>query len=125
MPTGSRHRLITISHRFVLPLIPELLRSHRNSPSPSSTRTLATSRRPTAGRQAEHRGSGASPDTTISTASKGEHRRASPAAFQYEKATSVEHALQLLATYGPRSRVVAGGHSLLPMMKLRLAYPRR
>jgi aerobic carbon-monoxide dehydrogenase medium subunit len=46
-----------------------------------------------------------------------------PAAFQYEKATSVEHALQLLDRYGPESRVVAGGHSLLPMMKLRLAQP--
>jgi aerobic carbon-monoxide dehydrogenase medium subunit len=46
-----------------------------------------------------------------------------PAAFQYRKATSVEHALTLLAEYGPESRVVAGGHSLLPMMKLRLAHP--
>ncbi|HEU5473492.1 MAG TPA: xanthine dehydrogenase family protein subunit M [Actinophytocola sp.] len=46
-----------------------------------------------------------------------------PAPFQYEKATSVEHALTLLAQYGPESRVVAGGHSLLPMMKLRLAQP--
>ena len=46
-----------------------------------------------------------------------------PAPFQYEKATSVEHALSLLARYGPESRVVAGGHSLLPMMKLRLAHP--
>jgi carbon-monoxide dehydrogenase medium subunit len=46
-----------------------------------------------------------------------------PAAFQYEKATSVDDALQLLARYGPESRVVAGGHSLLPMMKLRLAQP--
>jgi carbon-monoxide dehydrogenase medium subunit len=46
-----------------------------------------------------------------------------PAPFQYEKATSVEHALALLARYGPESRVVAGGHSLLPMMKLRLAQP--
>jgi carbon-monoxide dehydrogenase medium subunit len=46
-----------------------------------------------------------------------------PAAFQYEKATSIEHALQLLGRYGPESRVVAGGHSLLPMMKLRLAQP--
>ncbi|SRR6266540_5874800 len=46
-----------------------------------------------------------------------------PAPFQYEKATSVEHALTLLARYGPESRVVAGGHSLLPMMKLRLAHP--
>jgi carbon-monoxide dehydrogenase medium subunit len=46
-----------------------------------------------------------------------------PAPFQYEKATSVDHALELLAKYGPESRVVAGGHSLLPMMKLRLAQP--
>jgi carbon-monoxide dehydrogenase medium subunit len=46
-----------------------------------------------------------------------------PAAFQYRKATSVEHALTLLAEYGPGSVVVAGGHSLLPMMKLRLAHP--
>jgi carbon-monoxide dehydrogenase medium subunit len=46
-----------------------------------------------------------------------------PAAFQYEKATSVEHALRLLARYGPDARPVAGGHSLLPMMKLRLAQP--
>ncbi len=46
-----------------------------------------------------------------------------PASFQYRKATSVEHALALLHEYGPESLVVAGGHSLLPMMKLRLAHP--
>jgi aerobic carbon-monoxide dehydrogenase medium subunit len=46
-----------------------------------------------------------------------------PAQFQYEKATSVEHALSLLGKYGPESRIVAGGHSLIPMMKLRLARP--
>ncbi|HJQ47871.1 MAG TPA: xanthine dehydrogenase family protein subunit M [Amycolatopsis sp.] len=46
-----------------------------------------------------------------------------PAQFQYEKATSVEHALSLLGKYGPESRLVAGGHSLIPMMKLRLAQP--
>jgi carbon-monoxide dehydrogenase medium subunit len=46
-----------------------------------------------------------------------------PAAFQYRRATSVEHALSLLAEYGPESMVVAGGHSLLPMMKLRLTHP--
>jgi carbon-monoxide dehydrogenase medium subunit len=34
----------------------------------------------------------------------------------------VEHALDLLERHGPESRVVAGGHSLLPMMKLRIAY---
>ena len=46
-----------------------------------------------------------------------------PAPFQYRKATSVEDALGLLAQYGSQARVVAGGHSLLPMMKLRLAHP--
>ncbi len=46
-----------------------------------------------------------------------------PAQFQYEKATSVEHALELLGRYGEDSMVVAGGHSLIPMMKLRLAQP--
>ncbi|WP_432844882.1 FAD binding domain-containing protein [Amycolatopsis sp. CA-161197] len=46
-----------------------------------------------------------------------------PAQFEYERATSVEHALALLAKYGPESRVIAGGHSLIPMMKLRLARP--
>ncbi len=46
-----------------------------------------------------------------------------PAQFEYERATSVEHALALLRRHGPESRVLAGGHSLIPMMKLRLAEP--
>jgi carbon-monoxide dehydrogenase medium subunit len=46
-----------------------------------------------------------------------------PAAFEYERATSVEHALELLRERGPEARLLAGGHSLLPMMKLRLAAP--
>jgi carbon-monoxide dehydrogenase medium subunit len=46
-----------------------------------------------------------------------------PATFEYERARSVEHALELLDRYGPEARVVAGGHSLIPMMKLRLAQP--
>jgi aerobic carbon-monoxide dehydrogenase medium subunit len=46
-----------------------------------------------------------------------------PAQVEYEKATSVEHALSLLARYAPGARVLAGGHSLIPMMKLRLAQP--
>ena len=44
-----------------------------------------------------------------------------PAPFEYERATSVEHALELLERHGAESRLVAGGHSLLPMMKLRIA----
>jgi carbon-monoxide dehydrogenase medium subunit len=46
-----------------------------------------------------------------------------PAPFEYERATSVEHALVLLRQFGPEARILAGGHSLLPMMKLRLATP--
>jgi carbon-monoxide dehydrogenase medium subunit len=44
-----------------------------------------------------------------------------PAPFDYERATSVEHAIGLLDRLGSSARLVAGGHSLLPMMKLRLA----
>ena len=46
-----------------------------------------------------------------------------PAPFDYVRATSVGNALELLERHGPESRVVAGVHSLLPMMKLRLARP--
>ena len=44
-----------------------------------------------------------------------------PSQVEYERATSVEHALSLLSR--PDTHVVAGGHSLIPMMKLRLAQP--
>ncbi|MFI5954616.1 FAD binding domain-containing protein [Cryptosporangium sp. NPDC051539] len=46
-----------------------------------------------------------------------------PAPFDYARAESVDDALTLLQRHGPESRVIAGGHSLLPMMKLRLARP--
>jgi carbon-monoxide dehydrogenase medium subunit len=46
-----------------------------------------------------------------------------PAYVEYEKATSVGHALALLARFGPEARILAGGHSLIPMMKLRLVQP--
>ena len=46
-----------------------------------------------------------------------------PAPVEYERATSVSDALALLERYGPEARLIAGGHSLLPMMKLRLARP--
>jgi aerobic carbon-monoxide dehydrogenase medium subunit len=44
-----------------------------------------------------------------------------PSHVEYERAASLEHALSLLAR--PETRVLAGGHSLIPMMKLRLAQP--
>ena len=46
-----------------------------------------------------------------------------PAPFDYVRATSVADVLELLERHGPEARVIAGGHSLLPMMKLRLARP--
>ena len=46
-----------------------------------------------------------------------------PASFEYERATSVEGALEALQRLGSEARVIAGGHSLIPMMKLRLANP--
>lgn len=46
-----------------------------------------------------------------------------PGPFEYERATSVEHAVGLLDRLGDGALIVAGGHSLLPMMKLRIANP--
>src|SRR2546430_4329352 len=46
-----------------------------------------------------------------------------PVPFEYARATSVEDALALLARLGPEAGLIAGGHSLLPMMRLRLATP--
>jgi carbon-monoxide dehydrogenase medium subunit len=46
-----------------------------------------------------------------------------PAQVEYERATSVAHAVTLLSRYAPEARILAGGHSLIPMMKLRLAQP--
>src|SRR5215204_7155274 len=46
-----------------------------------------------------------------------------PAPFDYARASTVDDAIGLLERLGPEARLVAGGHSLLPMMKLRLATP--
>src|SRR6516165_3563743 len=46
-----------------------------------------------------------------------------PAPFAYHRPRSVDEAIALLAQHGEEARVVAGGHSLIPMMKLRLARP--
>ena len=46
-----------------------------------------------------------------------------PAQFDYIAAESAGHAIELLAEHGDDAKVLAGGHSLLPMMKLRLATP--
>ena len=46
-----------------------------------------------------------------------------PLAFDYEVAESVDHAIDLLGQHGDEAKLLAGGHSLLPIMKLRLAAP--
>src|ERR687883_1255990 len=46
-----------------------------------------------------------------------------PAPFDYEVAESVDHAIELLGQYGEDARPLAGGHSLIPLMRLRLAVP--
>ena len=46
-----------------------------------------------------------------------------PASFDYRRAGSVAEAASLLAEYGADAKLLAGGHSLLPLMKLRLAVP--
>ena len=44
-------------------------------------------------------------------------------AFAYERATSIDHALEMLSTYGERAKLLSGGQSLLPAMNLRLISP--
>src|SRR5450759_5089169 len=46
-----------------------------------------------------------------------------PAAFEYLRAESLDHAVALLTEHGSDAKLLAGGHSLLPLMKLRLAQP--
>ena len=46
-----------------------------------------------------------------------------PAAFEYHAPQSLEEALSLLEEYGDDAKILSGGHSLIPMMKLRLAQP--
>jgi carbon-monoxide dehydrogenase medium subunit len=46
-----------------------------------------------------------------------------PAAFDYKRATSADEALALLAEHGDDAKLLAGGHSLIPLMKYRLAAP--
>ena len=46
-----------------------------------------------------------------------------PAAFDYQRADSKEQAISLLKEYGDDAKILAGGHSLIPLMKYRLAAP--
>ncbi len=46
-----------------------------------------------------------------------------PAAFDYKRASSAAEAISLVSEFGSDAKFLAGGHSLLPLMKLRLAQP--
>ena len=46
-----------------------------------------------------------------------------PAPFEYHRASSLDNAIALIHQYGDEAKIMSGGHSLLPMMKLRLATP--
>ncbi len=46
-----------------------------------------------------------------------------PARFDYRRAGSADEAINLLSEYGEEAKLLAGGHSLLPLMKMRLARP--
>jgi carbon-monoxide dehydrogenase medium subunit len=48
-----------------------------------------------------------------------------PASFDYDVAESVDHAIELLGSNGGDTKLLAGGHSLIPAMKLRIARPAR
>ncbi len=47
-----------------------------------------------------------------------------PATFEYHAPASLDEALALLERYGDEGKVLAGGQSLIPLMKLRFAAPR-
>lgn len=47
-----------------------------------------------------------------------------PASFEYHRAATVEEAVGLLTRFKDDAKILAGGHSLIPMMKLRLAQPK-
>ena len=46
-----------------------------------------------------------------------------PAAFDYTRVNSVDEAVQALAEHGDEAKILAGGHSLIPLLRLRLAFP--
>src|SRR5262249_10259624 len=56
--------------------------------------------------------------------STGEARLMFPSEFEYFAPATIDEALALLSRYGDDAKVLAGGQSLLPMMKLRIASPR-
>jgi aerobic carbon-monoxide dehydrogenase medium subunit len=63
--------------------------------------------------------------TSIVRMASGGAKPMKPAAFEYERAATVENALHALAAYGERAKVLAGGQSLIPMLNLRVVQTER
>src|SRR5262249_60246714 len=63
------------------------------------------------------------PDPSIDRGAGGGGPAMKPPPFEYYRATTVEEAIALLSQYGPDAKILAGGQSLLPMIKFRLATP--
>jgi len=59
-------------------------------------------------------------DTYLLTARDQKEKPVLPGEFEFHRAGSVEEALQLMGQYGEEGKIIAGGHSLIPLMKLRL-----
>src|SRR6476620_4894795 len=65
------------------------------------------------------------PENDATATSSERSRMQTPAPVDYARAHSVEEALEMMERYVPDSRLIAGGHSLIPMMRLRIAQPER
>src|SRR5262245_37181358 len=89
-----------------------------------STSTTRSTMRPPKGARIEHRRPG-SARRRLQALRRSHQRRPVmiPAAFDYVRAGSAEEAISLLGQHGDDAKFLAGGHSLLPLMKLRLAQP--
>src|ERR1700712_3280746 len=78
---------------------------------------------PLAGQRPRHEPAFQRPIAPVGSSKDEWRRRMIPGPFNYHRPATVADAVKLLATLGDEARPLAGGHSLVPMMKLRLATP--
>ena len=90
--------------------------------TPAGVAPLAGDRHRFAGAVRAQRGARRSPQDAR-LANRRQQLMQTPAPCDYERATSVDAAIASLQRVGSGARIIAGGHSLIPMMKLRLATP--
>ena len=116
-------------------------RAHRHPPTNSASRASARPARSAPHRRSSTPSSTHCPDSACTTCRCPPARTTSgtqstqlapisqwrlaviPAAFDYVRAGSAEEAISLVGQHGEDAKFLAGGHSLLPLMKLRLAQP--